>query len=134
VGKLSGFFYQNFPRNKKGLYKQAFYQLQAFLHRCRKKAFEENPLLPSGQSLLVSESPIEVGVSDPSRPDFPEYRYRFFQTLASYTHTAGVSPQYRLYQIARHKSIAYRLKCGYLIRIADSFSLPVWAIWAIFPS
>ncbi|MCK4789562.1 MAG: hypothetical protein KAV87_37825, partial [Desulfobacteraceae bacterium] len=51
--------------------------------------------------------------------------YRFFQTFASYTNTAGVSPQYRLYQIARHKSIAYRLKSGYLIRIVGFVSLSV---------
>ena len=45
---------------KKGLNKQAFYlSCVTVLHRCRKKAFEKNPLLPSGQSLLVSESPIE---------------------------------------------------------------------------
>jgi hypothetical protein len=30
----------------------------ALLRQCRKKEFEKNPLLPSGQSLLVSESPI----------------------------------------------------------------------------
>jgi hypothetical protein len=31
----------------------------ALLRQCRKKEFEKNPLLPSGQSLLVSESPIK---------------------------------------------------------------------------
>ena len=81
-------------RNKKGLIVQAFYfNCVALLHVCRKKAFEKNPLLPSGQSLLVSESPIIVGFSDTSRPDFPEYGYRFFQTPTSYTSIAGVSPQ-----------------------------------------
>jgi len=46
-------------KTKKGLNKQAFYlSCVALLHGCRKKAFEKNPLLPSGQSLLMSESPI----------------------------------------------------------------------------
>ncbi len=83
-------------KTKKGLPIQyrPFICCAALLHECRKKAFEKNPLLPSGQSLLVSESPIEVGVSDPSRPDFPEYGYRFFQIQAFYTGIAGVSPQF----------------------------------------
>jgi len=106
---------------KKGLQNRPFYYCQACLRRCRKKAFEENPLLPGGQSLLVSESPIEVGVSDPSRPDFPEYGYRFFQTSAFYTGTAGVSPQ--LYYIPTGQPQSRKYCKEHLINAGPATSL-----------
>ena len=85
---------------EKGLhFCRPFNTCQARLRGCRKKAFEENPLLPGGQSLLASESPIEVGVSDPTRPDFPEYGYRFFQTLLSIQTPQGSARNYIIHQI-----------------------------------
>ena len=67
--------------------------------------------IPSGQSLLVSESPIKVGFPDPSRPDFPEYGYRFFQTPTFYTNIAGVSPQQ--YFIPHLKSKVNKIQLNY---------------------
>lgn len=37
-----------------------------------------------------------VGISGPSRPDFPQYGYRFFQMRPFFTNTAGVSLQFSL--------------------------------------
>jgi hypothetical protein len=71
--------------------------------------------------LLVSESPIKVGVSDPSRPDFPEYGYRFFQTFAFYTGTAGVSPQ--LYYIPTGQSQSRKYCKEHLINAGPATSL-----------
>ncbi len=57
--EMSDIYPTLWKKQKKGLNKQAFYlSCVALLHGCRKKAFEKDPLLPSGQSLLVSESPI----------------------------------------------------------------------------
>ena len=71
--------------------------------------------------MLVSESPIEVGVSDPSRPDFPEYGYRFFQTSAFYTGTAGVSPQ--LYYISTGQPESRKYCKEHLINAGPATSL-----------
>jgi hypothetical protein len=59
-----------------------------------RKHLKKNPLFPRGQPLLVSESPIEVGISEPSRPGFPELGVSVFSNKAFYTNTAGNNLQY----------------------------------------
>jgi hypothetical protein len=91
-------------RNRKGLLQTGLSKIAKLSStRAVRKGFEENPLHPGGQSLLASESPIGVGVSGPTRPDFPEYGYRFFQTHTFNTDTAGVSPQHLLIPHAKAK-------------------------------
>jgi len=96
------------PRIKKGLHEQAFYKLPAFLHRCGKKAFEEKPIISRWVIVTCVRKSYRVGVSDPSRPDFPELGLSVFSNSAFYTNTAGVSLQYFLYHIQGQKSIEYR--------------------------
>jgi len=96
--------------NKKGLPIQyrPFKHCAALLHECRKKAFEKNPLLQGGLIVACVRKSYRVGFSDPSRPDFPEYGYRFFQIQAFLTSTAGVSPQLSLYQNQKQLSTKYK--------------------------
>jgi len=96
------------PKTKKGLYEQAFYKLRAFLHWCGKKAFEEKPIISRWVTVACVRKSYRVGISDPSRPDFPELGLSVFSNSAFYTNTAGVSLQYFLYHIQGPKSIEYR--------------------------
>ena len=54
---LEGFWELRDERKKACIHRPL--KFQASLHKCGKKAFEENPLFPGGQSLLASESPIK---------------------------------------------------------------------------
>lgn len=65
-------FYLRGAEKKKGLYKQAFYNLPAFLHCFGKKAFEEKPIISTWVTVACVRRSYQVGISDPSRPGFPE--------------------------------------------------------------
>jgi hypothetical protein len=55
--------------------------------------FDRNPSLHKWAIVARVQRSYRVGVSDPLRPDFPEYGYRFLKQYAFSTNTAGVSPQ-----------------------------------------
>jgi hypothetical protein len=81
-------------KTKKACIKQAFYKLPAFHHWCGKKAFEEKPIISRWVIVACVRKSYRVGISDPSRPDFPELGLSVFSNSAFYNHTAGVSLQY----------------------------------------
>ena len=77
---------------KKARKSRPFCTRRAYLHLCRMKAFEE-PITSKWAIVTCVRKSYRVGFSDPSRPDFPEYGYRFFQTQLPNTSTTAVSPQ-----------------------------------------
>jgi len=95
-------------KQKKACRYRPFIHCAALHHECRKKAFEKNPITTKWVIVACVRKSYRVGFSDPSRPDFPEYGYRFFQIQAFLTSTAGVSPQRLLYQIPKQLSTKYK--------------------------
>ncbi len=74
---------KNAENKKRACINRSFLNCKAFLHRCRKKAFEEKPITSKWVIVTYVRKSYRVGISDPSRPDFPEYGYRFFQIILS---------------------------------------------------
>jgi len=68
--------------------------LPAFLHCFGKKAFEEKPIISTWVTVTCVRKSYQVGISDPSRPGFPELGVSVFSNKAFYTNTAGNNLQY----------------------------------------
>jgi hypothetical protein len=62
--------------------------LPALLHCFGKKAFEEKPIISTWATVTCVRKSYQVGISDPSRPGFPELGVSVFSNNTFYTNIA----------------------------------------------
>ena len=75
---------------KKACINRPFFCCEAFLHWCRTKAFEEKPIISRWVIVACVRKSYLVGVSDPSRPDFPHMGVSVFSnSYFLYAHRRG---------------------------------------------